>query len=165
MVITAALTATASVGHPKKSTWQTKWRDIEHQLAELEEYYVARPAVSSVAVRHMVEHLITSCRELGERLWRTTDLSESAVKTFIYDNADLEVCDGFAQTSKHNLRRKRRPTDDPLTAWIERERADGAMEIRWENKSGTVTGTDDALALIRRCVAAWRSYLTHHDLT
>ena len=87
------------------------------------------------------------------------------MKTFIYGNADLEVCDGFAQTSKHNFRRKRRPTDDPLTAWIERESADGAVEIRWENQSGTVTGTDDALALIRRCVAAWRSYLTHHGLT
>ena len=111
----------------------------------------------------MVEHLLKSCRELGERVWRTTDLSESAVKTFIYGNADLEVCDGFAQTSKHNFRRRRRSTDDPLTAWIERESSDGAVEIRWENQSGT--GRDDALALIRRCVAAWRSYLTHHGLT
>ncbi len=68
MVITAALTATGSVGHLKQRTWQTKWRDIEHRLAELEEYYAARPAVSSVTVRLMVEHLITSCRELGDRL-------------------------------------------------------------------------------------------------
>ena len=65
MVITAALTATASVGHPKQSTWQTKWRDIEHQLAELEEYYVARPAVSSVSVRLMVEHLLESLPRTG----------------------------------------------------------------------------------------------------
>ena len=81
MVITAALTATAPVGHPKQSTWQTKWRDIEHQLAELEGCYVARPAVANMAVRLMVEHLLKSCRELGERVWRTADLSESAVKT------------------------------------------------------------------------------------
>jgi hypothetical protein len=36
MVITAALTAAASVGHPKQSSWQMTWRDIEHQLAKLE---------------------------------------------------------------------------------------------------------------------------------
>ncbi len=165
MVITAALTATGSVGHLKQRTWQTTWRDIDHQLAELEAYYVARPAVSNGSVRLMVEHLLESFRELGDRLWRTTDLSESAVKTFVHGNPDLEVCDGFAQASKRNFRRKRRFSHDPLTAWIERESTDGAVVIRWENQSGTVTGTDDALALARRCVAAWRGYLTHHGVT
>ena len=65
MVITAA----ASVGHPKQSTWQMTWRDIEHQLAELEESYLERPATSNVTVRLMVEHLLKSCRELSDWLW------------------------------------------------------------------------------------------------
>ena len=99
-----------------------------------------------------IEHLLKSCRELGEELWEAAGLPESAVKAFFHGNADLTVCDGFAQTSKHNFCRKRRPNDDPLTAWVEREDADGAVQITWENqsRSGTDTDTDtDDAALIR----------------
>ena len=58
MVITATLTAAAPVGHPKQSTWQMKWRDIEHQPAELEENDLERPPISYVTVRLMVKHLL-----------------------------------------------------------------------------------------------------------
>ena len=66
MVITAALTAAASVGHPKHSTWHMKWCYIEHQLAELEEYYLERPPISNVTVRLMVEQSLK--RAAGNRV-------------------------------------------------------------------------------------------------
>ena len=46
-------------------------------------YYLERPPIHNVTVRLMVGHLLKSCWELGDWLWETAGLSESAVKAFI----------------------------------------------------------------------------------
>jgi hypothetical protein len=88
-------------------------------------------------------------------------LTEVKVRDFIGNDAALRICAGMRNTSKHRIRN--RPT--AVTARIKSIRSDenGARgTIEWTE--GSNSGTEDALDLARRCVAAWDGYLKASEL-
>lgn len=154
-----------SIGYPEIGVWEQKWAYIENKLTELEDIYRQTNIGNDRAVA-VVEELFRLCRELADWLWHNpTGLSESTVQSFIHTNQDLRICNGFAQTTKHNVTRATKKDPDPISAHVSKFSTQPVrIEISWENQSGTQYGQEDALDLGKRCVQAWHAYLTQHGL-
>jgi hypothetical protein len=109
-----------------------------------------------------IRELFWQCFHLGDALWEDTitGLSEQKVTHFIRGDPDLSKCEAMASTSKHHKRHPRQVTArvHSITATPTGTQA----TIRWER--GSNTGTEDALDLARRCVAAWDRYLQRKGL-
>jgi hypothetical protein len=156
--VTSVGQVTIDVRYNSHRPWQQKWREVQRLLADLEDAYQP-PGSGNEHVRLTIEGLFKACRELAD--WLKHDAGTDAIN-FVNANPDLRLCDGFAQTAKHHTRYG----TDPLTVRIAgiRSGPTGARSrIEWSRPNG-VTGTDDALALARRCVRAWEGYFTRHRL-
>ncbi len=104
------------------------------------------------------ENFFTQCFHLGDWLWedKTTGLTHQQVRTFIDKEAALRICAGVANTSEHRTRSQ----PNAITARIASVGFDGEgthVTIDWSE--GLHGGTENALDLARRCVAAWDGYL------
>ncbi|ACV77915.1 hypothetical protein [Nakamurella multipartita] len=161
------MTASVSIGHNKQGAWQQKWIDVEWQLAELRQLYGV-DSTGNVALRIQIENVLKTCRELADWLWEhpnETRLTEDQLLTFVRTHPELSICDGFAQTSKHNIRvSKSKNPPDLITAWVERVDSSGVASIKWESQSGAVTGQRDALELCEVCADAWLKFLKGEGL-
>ena len=104
------------------------------------------------------ENFFWQCFHLGDALWEdtSTGLSPQKVTRFIVGDPDLKYCEAMASTSKHHRRHSRQLTArvHSITPAPTGTRA----TIRWQQ--GSNTGTEDALDLARRCLAAWDRYCT-----
>jgi hypothetical protein len=154
------------VGNPKQKPWQRKWLEVEHQLAALEDYYANRSPLSNIVAELIAENYFKTCRELADALIQnpTVPISKTQIMSLVHSNPDLKLCDAFAQTVKHNLRKPTQDNPDPISAWIEWFDTTAGIQIAWENPSATLVGGDDALDLARRCKAAWDAFLGKHGL-
>ena len=164
MARAVGFTATVSTWFPAQNPWQCKWLDIQHWLAELEVSYTSE--TDDAKLRAQVDATLKCCRELADALWEqeaTTGLSEDCVKDFMRNNDALKVCDGFAQTSKHNLRDQSKKFD-PITAWFWDVRYGRAIVHWYRQDTPDDVKIVDGLDLCRDSVAAWRKYLTHNHL-
>jgi hypothetical protein len=145
--------------------WYERWLDLQGTLKDLEAFYQpgARHGVD-VMKRRFAEFFV-ACLHMVDWLHQdtTTGLTEAQLWTFVDGNPDLRICEGMASTWKHHTRSTRRPA---ITARIGRVRTNpgggGQAWIDWSD--GNRTGTEDALALARRCVAAWGKYLADNGL-
>ncbi|TQS45588.1 hypothetical protein [Cryptosporangium phraense] len=159
MAASAVLTATASVGYHPGRPWQQKWRDTQSDLRQLEAVY-AGPGVNNETMRRYVEAFFKDCQELAD--WLTHGGGSSNAMDFVHEDADLRLCDGMAQTTKHHTRVRGK---DPVTAqvaWIHGGHHPRA-ELEWSTPAGE-GGKVDALDLARRCIAAWERYFALHSL-
>jgi len=151
-----------TIGHKKQGSWQQKWMDTEWLLADLRKLY-GTDTVSNVTLRILIEAVLKTCRELADWLWEhpsETRMTSKQVLKFVHADPALSVCDGLAQTSKHNRRSQGK---DPLTAWVA-EVTDNSATVKWENASGSVTGQRDALELCEACADAWLAFLKREGL-
>jgi hypothetical protein len=103
------------------------------------------------------ENFFWQCFHLRDALWedKSTGVSKQKVTRFIIGDPDLSKCEAMASTSKHHRRHSRQMAArvHSITAAPRGARA----TIRWEQ--GSNSGTEDALDLAHRCVAAWDRYL------
>jgi hypothetical protein len=151
--------------------WQQKWRDVEHGLEQVERAYdtTQAPQHDNEYVRRVVEDFFKDCRELADWLWQdhqSTGLGKKTVMDFVMADADLRLADGIAQTAKHHSRRPSRLNPDPITARItDISTGPGGRDVKigWSQPSGA-KGSEDALDLARKCVDAWRRFLTGRGL-
>src|SRR5664279_5153273 len=142
-----------------EAPWHVRWVDIEGRLAELETF--CQTSDTSVDLRRMVEDVLKACRELGDWLWEdraNTKLSKEAVMKFIKNNQASIICDGLAQTSKHN----RRSNSNSITAWIF-DVVSGRAIIHWYQDDPDTVEELDGLDLCRDSVTAWHQFLTDPD--
>jgi hypothetical protein len=156
----ATLTATASVGYNPQRPWQQKWRDVLHGLDVLRETY-GQNDLDNEVVRRQVEDFFKDCRELAD--WLRQSANRPEAMDYVHADPNLELCDGMAQTTKHHTR-KPNPNSDPITAriaWVHGGHVRG--EIEWSSQNGA-KGTEDALDLAERCVAAWESFFRRYRL-
>jgi hypothetical protein len=82
---------------------------------------------------------------------------------FVNTDPDLRLPDGIAQTIKHHTRTKK--SGDPITAKISKISATAhgvRVQIDWSSQARS--GSEDALDLAQRCVAAWRRFFKQHKL-
>lgn len=155
----ATLTAHLSVGYNPVRPWQQKWQDVEIGLRVLEAFY-ARDDANNEDVRREVEDFFKACRELAD--WLEQHAGKPEAMTYVNSDPDLMICDGMAQTIKHHTRNSTRR--DPITARVSWVRGGPLRaEIEWTRPSGA-RGTEDALDLARRCVAAWEQFFRQHGL-
>jgi hypothetical protein len=149
---------TVEVGYGEPRPWQETWQDITHALQEITDAYGTR--MGNDAVRRSVLTFFGSCRKLAD--WLYQNAGKAQALEFVNTDPDLRICDGFAQTDKHHTREGK----DPITARIIKMQMtpEGArVEVGWSSKSGAA-GTEDALDLARRCVAAWEKFFKHEGL-
>ena len=88
--------------------------------------------------------------------WLKQSANRPEAISYVNTDSDLELCDGMAQTTKQHSRKPTKVNPDPTTARVTRVDRDFGVtaEIAWSSHRGR-TGTDDALDLARRCMAAW----------
>jgi hypothetical protein len=159
-------TPTIGIGYPPHRPWQQKWQDIEHGLERIESAYdVTQGQYGNEDVRRFVEGFFKDCRELADWLWQdhqSTGLNKTAVMAAVMADPHLRLADGVAQTIKHHTR----TGTDPITARItDITIGPGGCyaKIGWSRPSGA-KGSEDALALARKCVDAWRRFLAGRGL-
>jgi hypothetical protein len=153
------LRPTIGIGYTGPRPWRQKWTDTLDALERVENVYTKKEGQGNEDVRRAVEDFFRVCRELADWLWQDTGsgLDRDTVLNFVRDDPDLRLADGVAQTIKHHTR----TGSDPITARVTQifVGPDGARaQIDWSKPSGA-SGSEDALALARRCVGAWRRFL------
>ena len=156
-----AFDASVSVGYNPDRPWQQKWRDVQNGLSGIEQVYAAAD-INDEVIRRQVEDFFKGCREMAD--WVKEQAGKPEAMAYVNSDPDLVICDGMAQTVKHHTRRPQRDPD-PLTARVARVHGGGGVrvEIDWSRPSGA-SGTEDALDLARRCVAAWESFFQQNNL-
>ena len=164
LTVSATLTAHAGIIYNQRRPWQEKWRDVLHDLQEIDDAYNTDARPDTDDLRRSVLGFFKSCRELAD--WLTRDTGNGQAMPFMYRDSDLRLCNGIAQTAKHYLRKPSPGDPDPITAQIssitsvpEGER----VEIGWRSHTGNA-GSVDALDLARRCAAAWENFFNQHGL-
>ena len=95
---------------------------------------------------------------MGDWLWgdKSTGLYEKQVRSFIDNDPVLRVCAGIANTTKHHTRTQAGAMTARV-AVVTTDETGTRVITRWSE--GQKSGTEDALDLARRCVAAWDDYL------
>jgi hypothetical protein len=98
----------------------------------------------------------------GDALWedKSTGLTKQKVTRFIVGDPDLSKCEAMASTSKHHRRHPRQVTARVHS--VTPTPGGTRTTIKWEE--GSHAGTEDALDLARRCMAAWDRYLQSKSL-
>ena len=157
LAVVAALNASVSIGYDPDRPWPQKWRDVKHGLDVLEAMY-AQNDLDNDVVRRQVEDFFKDCRELAD--WLKQQAGKPQAMSYVHTDSDLKLCDGMAQTIKHHTRTPTSWNPDPITAWIATVYG-GKGE--WSSVSGA-NGTEDALRLARRCVAAWQRFFQREGL-
>jgi hypothetical protein len=152
-------TVGVSVGYAPARPWQQKWREVREGLHAIEQLY-QRSAENNEIVRVVVEAFFKNCRELAD--WLQEDAGQVTAIKHANTDPDLQLCDGLAQTVKHHTRRR---GTDPITARVAQVDSGFGVTARleWSTPSGR-SGSEDALALARRCVAAWEGFLKTQGL-
>jgi hypothetical protein len=164
LVVTATMSATASVGYAPTPAWTRKWRDVLDGLAELEGLY-SLPDTSNEPARRAVEVFFARCRELADWLQHNAAVDKADLYDLRSTDPALKICDGMAQTTKHHTRTRDRRNPDPITARVSWFHGGPGvhLDIDWSTASGA-SGTEDALDLARRCVSSWRAFFAAHGL-
>jgi hypothetical protein len=162
LAVVAALDASVSIGYNPDRPWPQKWRDVKHGLEVLEGTY-AQNDLDNEVVRRQVEDFFKDCREMAD--WLNNQAGKPQAMSYVNTDADLNLCDAMAQTTKHHTRTPGR-NPDPITAWIATVHGGKGVqaEIEWKTISGSRSGTEDALDLAQRCVAAWKRFFQQHGL-
>ena len=157
-----AMSVGVEIGYGSNRPWQQKWHDIKLDLEVLEATY-RKDGENNDIVRRQVEDFFKDCRELAD--WLKQSAGRPKAMGYVNTNADLKLCDGMAQTTKHHTRKPTNINPDPITARIVKISSGHGVkaEIGWSSHSGT-SGTEDALDLARRCVAAWRQFFHQYNL-
>jgi hypothetical protein len=152
-----------TIGYGPDRPWYVQWRSVRQHLEIVESN--CRPGAyrGNEPVRLDFENFFTQCLHLGDWLWedKTTGLTETQVRKFIEKDQALRVCAGMANTSKHRTRSQA----NALTARIASVTSDPngtRASIAWSK--GFDSGTEDALDLAGRCMAAWDGYLKANGL-
>ena len=154
----AEFTVTYSSDRP----WFGRWYGVRQELEKVEAACRPEAYRGGLYIVAAFENFFWQCFHLGDALWEdtSTGLSEQKVTRFIVGDPDLKYCEAMASTSKHHRRHSRQLTArvHSITPAPTGTRA----TIRWQQASDT--GTEDALDLARRCLAAWDRYLQSKGL-
>ncbi|MDX1880127.1 hypothetical protein SBE55_20200 [Mycolicibacterium sp. 141076] len=142
-------------------TWQRKWRDVLHERQALANEYAQHRLWDDELTRR-VETFFKTCRELADWLQEATGFD---ALSHLHASADLQVCDGVAQTAKHFVRNPH-PTRDPITGVVAtlNGTANGPRaHLSWTSAGGR-NGQADALDLADRCIAEWEKFFQQNGL-
>jgi hypothetical protein len=142
--------------------WFGRWYGVRQELEKVEAECRPEAYRGGLYIVAAFENFFWQCLHLGDALWedKSTGLSEQKVIRFIQGDPDLSKCEAMASTSKHHKRHPQRITARVHT--ITTPPNGSRATIRWEQ--GPNAGTEDALDLARRCVAAWERYLQRNGL-
>jgi hypothetical protein len=159
----ATIEASASIGYNPHRSWVQKWHETLDAQREIAEAYV-KPRGSQETYR-LVEHFFKVCRELAD--WIAQAAGKPNALAYVNTDPDLRLCDGMAQTTKHHTRKPSSRNPDPLTARISNitgSPSGDTVTIEWRSLSGN-SGSEDALELAGRCVAAWERLFQQEGLS
>jgi hypothetical protein len=153
-----------SVGYGSDPAWYAQWRSVRQHLEVVEADFQPGAYPGNEPVRLHLENFFTQCFHLGDWLWqdKSTGLNEKQVRQFIDNDPALRVCAGMANTSKHRIRSRANALTARIASVASGPSATQAS-IAWSK--GPDRGTEDALDLARRCVAAWEGYLKAQSLS
>jgi hypothetical protein len=158
MTTTAVPAPRILIGYNPDRPWYAQWHNVRQHLEKVEADCQPGAYRGNDPVKRDFENFFTQCFHLGDWLWedKTTGLTHQQVRTFIDKEAALRICAGVANTSEHRTRSQ----PNAITARIASVGFDGEgthVTIDWSE--GLHGGTENALDLARRCVAAWDGYL------
>ncbi|MEU4242180.1 hypothetical protein [Actinoplanes sp. NPDC026619] len=157
--------AYVAIGYGAVRPWVERWQDLEDAKQQVEVVCQVGTDISPDRARRAFLMFFRLCREAADHIEDETGLPAQA---HVHADPALRICDALAQTTKHRTRDKKPGTKDPdpMTARISQVESTPNGErvtIAWNTWHG-LTGTEDALALARRCALAWQRFFQLHGL-
>lgn len=144
--------------------WYEQWHDVRKHLEQVEAACTPDGYKGIDGVRRTFDGFFVECTHLADWLWsdKSTGLTEAEVRNYVDNDSDLRLCKAAANTGKHHTRNN----PNALTAKVGSVgwNSNGVdVEVHWSK--GSASGSTDALALARNCVASWDRYLISKGLS
>jgi hypothetical protein len=163
MTAVAVMRPGISVGYDPDRPWYAQWHSVRQHLQTVEADCQPGGYQGNDPVKRDFENFFTQCFHLGDWLWedKSTGLTDKQVRAFIDQDAAMRICAGMANTTKHRTRSQ----PNAMTARIAAVGFDdGGTRVSIDWSEGPHGGTENALDLAWRCVAAWEGYLKANGL-
>jgi hypothetical protein len=149
--------------------WQEQWRQVLHDLDELERSYSGRedgPADSNQWRQIPIEF----CEDTYHlKDWLKSDpavpsATQGAVESYAQSSQSIRLAGDVANTNKHRVRKpkEREARIETVDLQLGTSRK-ATFSIRWNAPDGT-SGAEDALVLAHGTIADWRTFFKQHQL-
>lgn len=144
--------------------WYEQWHDVRKHLEQVEAACTRSGYKGVDTVRRTFDGFFVECTHLADWLWsdESTGLTDAEVLKYVNNDSDLRLCKAAANTGKHHTRNN----PNALTAKVGSLVTNGNgvdVEVHWSK--GSASGSTEALALARNCVASWDRYLKSKGLS
>lgn len=163
--IPAAGALTMSVGYENPRTWFEQWSAISHHLAELHKAYDVGIGVSNTELKRRADTYFIACWHLYDWLINdpaVTQISKQVVDSFVMRRLPLQICRGYANTTKHFELSDEKRLRARVTKFIHGPEGRRLDVQYWS--STQQAETIDALHLAMQCYQEWLTLLQQQGL-
>jgi hypothetical protein len=136
------------------------WSLVEHNLAELEDWYAGRISSGVTALANDVYNFFVTCYAFKEHLRHDSavpEVARGAVAAYVRASTALSLTGDIANTLKHHTRSDPNARTASIAAITIANTPSAA--IGWIDRVSSTSESQDSLVLAHEAVADWRAFL------